>query len=42
MRFLIPLTILTGGLLLAADSETVTYIGGTVADLAPTVARACT
>jgi len=35
MRFLIPLTILTGGLLLAADSETVTYIGGTVADLAP-------
>ena len=37
MRFLIlpTLTILTGGLLLAADSETVTYIGGTIADFAP-------
>jgi len=36
MRFLIlpTLTILAGGLL-AADSQTVTYIGGTVADLAP-------
>jgi hypothetical protein len=29
------LTILAGGLVAAADSETVTYIGGTVADLAP-------
>ena len=37
MRFLIfpTLTILGGGLLLAADSQTVTYIGGTIADLAP-------
>jgi hypothetical protein len=37
MRFLIfpTLTILAGGLLLAADSQTVTYIGGNVADLAP-------
>ena len=37
MRFLIfpTLTILAGGLLLAADSQSVTYIGGSVADLAP-------
>lgn len=37
MRFLIfpTLTILAGGLLLAADSETVTYIGGNIADFAP-------
>ncbi len=37
MRFLIlpTFTILAGGLLLAADPQTVTYIGGTVADLAP-------
>jgi hypothetical protein len=37
MRFLtLPtLTILAGGLLLGADSQTVTYIGGTLADLAP-------
>jgi len=37
MRFLTTptLAILAGGLVLAADSETVTYIGGTVADLAP-------
>ena len=37
MRFLtLPtLTILAGGLLLAADSQTVTYIGGNLADLAP-------
>ncbi len=37
MRFLIfpTLTILAGGLLFAADSQTVTYIGGNVADLAP-------
>jgi hypothetical protein len=37
MRFLIlpTLTILAGGLLLAADSETVTYIDGNIADLSP-------
>ena len=37
MRFLIfpTLTILAGGLLAAADSQTVTYIGGNVADFAP-------
>ncbi len=37
MRFLIlpTLTIFAGGLLLAADPQTVTYIGGNVADLAP-------
>lgn len=37
MRFLtLPtLTILAGGLLLAADSETITYIDGTLADLSP-------
>ncbi|MCU1339671.1 MAG: hypothetical protein JWO19_5252 [Bryobacterales bacterium] len=37
MRFLIlpTLTILSGGLLLAADSGTVTYIDGNIADLAP-------
>lgn len=37
MRFLIlpTFTILAGGLLLAADPQTVTYIDGTVADLSP-------
>ena len=37
MRLLIlpTLTILTGGLLLAADPASVTYIGGNVADFAP-------
>jgi hypothetical protein len=37
MRFLIfpTLAILTGGLVTAADMQTVTYIGGTVADFAP-------
>jgi|SRR5579864_373280 len=37
MRFLTfsTLTILAGGLLLAADSQTVTYIGGNIAGLAP-------
>jgi hypothetical protein len=37
MRLLIfpTLTILAGGLLLASDSATVTYIGGNIADFAP-------
>ena len=37
MRYLIlpTLTILAGGLLLAADSQTVTYIDGNIADFAP-------
>ena len=37
MRFLIlpTLTVLAGGLLMAADSETITYIDGTLADLSP-------
>ncbi len=37
MRFLIfpTLTIFAGGLLLAADPQTVTYIGGTLPDLSP-------
>jgi hypothetical protein len=37
MRFLIlpTLTILAGGVLLAADSETITYIDGNIANLSP-------